>query len=302
METSIKRYEEQIEILKDFTDIDRENEEIGRKIKFETSNLINLAIDFKNDLEDKTFYKQMKRVQIEERELQLINQFILNEQAKIHVLKSEIASLIEGLKTLEKKRNEKKEELEDLKRDLKNKTITVEMQHTFRSLPDTIEKLEDEIAKESAILGFYDCDAGIEDDYKQKEAKLASIKKMIHKRENVLESLNSKINRLRGEVSNLINNLIKPINDKFAEFFKKFSCEGKLLFNEQGIPASKWSLNILVKFRESSKLEKLTSFKQSGGEKSVSTILFLLALQSISSSPFILVDEINQGMDHVTKN
>ncbi|CAN0149681.1 unnamed protein product, partial [Phaeothamnion confervicola] len=36
----------------------------------------------------------------------------------------------------------------------------------------------------------------------------------------------------------------------------------------------------------------------SGGERSVSTILFLMALQDINkTSPFRVVDEINQGMD-----
>ncbi|CAM9443801.1 unnamed protein product [Ectocarpus sp. 6 AP-2014] len=35
----------------------------------------------------------------------------------------------------------------------------------------------------------------------------------------------------------------------------------------------------------------------SGGERSVSTILFLMALQDLQHSPFRVVDEINQGMD-----
>ncbi|EOB15517.1 Structural maintenance of chromosomes protein 5, partial [Nosema bombycis CQ1] len=63
------------------------------------------------------------------------------------------------------------------------------------------------------------------------------------------------------------------------------------------LPCKNWKLNILVKFREKEKLEILSSFRQSGGEKSVSTILFLLALQKVDTSPFRLVDEINQGMD-----
>ncbi len=36
---------------------------------------------------------------------------------------------------------------------------------------------------------------------------------------------------------------------------------------------------------------------QSGGERSVSTMLFLLSLQQLTHSPFRVVDEINQGMD-----
>lgn len=41
----------------------------------------------------------------------------------------------------------------------------------------------------------------------------------------------------------------------------------------------------------------LTGTRQSGGERSVSTMLFLIALQQLSMSPFRVVDEINQGMD-----
>ena len=48
---------------------------------------------------------------------------------------------------------------------------------------------------------------------------------------------------------------------------------------------------------EKQKLQKLKSTTQSGGEKAVSTTLFLMALQSLSKFPFRVVDEINQGMD-----
>lgn len=41
----------------------------------------------------------------------------------------------------------------------------------------------------------------------------------------------------------------------------------------------------------------LNSQRQSGGERAVSTIFYLMALQSLSRAPFRVVDEINQGMD-----
>jgi chromosome segregation ATPase len=44
-------------------------------------------------------------------------------------------------------------------------------------------------------------------------------------------------------------------------------------------------------------LSILTSHRQSGGERAVSTIFYLMALQSLARSPFRVVDEINQGMD-----
>lgn len=48
---------------------------------------------------------------------------------------------------------------------------------------------------------------------------------------------------------------------------------------------------------ENETLQKLTAHRQSGGERAVSTIFYLMALQSMAQSPFRVVDEINQGMD-----
>jgi chromosome segregation ATPase len=41
----------------------------------------------------------------------------------------------------------------------------------------------------------------------------------------------------------------------------------------------------------------MTAEEQSGGEKSVGTIMYLMALQNQTLCPFRVVDEINQGMD-----
>lgn len=115
--------------------------------------------------------------------------------------------------------------------------------------------------------------------------------------ENDAEVLEEKILLLKNEITSKIYKFIEPLNAKFSSFFKKFNCEGKIVFEEEGLDSCDWKLNIFVKFRDNSKLELLTSYRQSGGEKSLTTILFLLALQSISPAPFRLVDEINQGMD-----
>lgn len=49
--------------------------------------------------------------------------------------------------------------------------------------------------------------------------------------------------------------------------------------------------------RESEPLTTLDSHRQSGGERAVSTIFYLMSLQALTRSPFRVVDEINQGMD-----
>jgi structural maintenance of chromosomes protein 5 len=48
-------------------------------------------------------------------------------------------------------------------------------------------------------------------------------------------------------------------------------------------------------------MQVLSPAHHSGGEKSVSTIMYLLSLQGITKTPFRVVDEINQGMDQTNE-
>uniref|UniRef100_A0A3B4FA63 Structural maintenance of chromosomes protein 5 n=1 Tax=Pundamilia nyererei TaxID=303518 RepID=A0A3B4FA63_9CICH len=63
----------------------------------------------------------------------------------------------------------------------------------------------------------------------------------------------------------------------------------------------KYGIRIRVKFHATTQLHELTPYHQSGGERSVSTMLYLMALQELNRCPFRVVDEINQGMDPVNE-
>jgi len=62
--------------------------------------------------------------------------------------------------------------------------------------------------------------------------------------------------------------------------------------------AGEYGIDIRVRFRESTCFNQLNTKKalQSGGERSVSTMLYMMALQNVCHVPFRCVDEINQGM------
>jgi chromosome segregation ATPase len=57
------------------------------------------------------------------------------------------------------------------------------------------------------------------------------------------------------------------------------------------------SVRLRVRFREGEQLQPLDGSRQSGGERSVATVLYLVAMQRVAAAPFRVVDEINQGMD-----
>merc|ERR1712087_452265 len=100
---------------------------------------------------------------------------------------------------------------------------------------------------------------------------------------------------------------VSKISRKFGEFFAQFNAaQGKTELvsddeNGEELKYSEWHIDILTKFRADQPWRRLTSSSQSGGEKSVSTMLYLLSLQQVTTVPFRVVDEINQGMDPINE-
>lgn len=106
----------------------------------------------------------------------------------------------------------------------------------------------------------------------------------------------------------LTNNITK-INIKFAGYMKEMGCTGEVRLKKGSTDDDSqegngtfanfkdWGIEILVSYRENSKSQILSAERHSGGERSVATILYLMALQDLMNTPFRCVDEINQGLD-----
>ncbi|CAM0953973.1 unnamed protein product [Alopecurus aequalis] len=94
---------------------------------------------------------------------------------------------------------------------------------------------------------------------------------------------------------------VLKINDTFSRNFQEMAVAGEVSLDEHGLDFGQYGILIKVKFRETSQLQVLSAHHQSGGEQSVSTILYLVSLQDLTNCPFRVVDEINQGMDPVNE-
>ncbi len=105
-------------------------------------------------------------------------------------------------------------------------------------------------------------------------------------------------------------NIVTQVNTKFSTYMKEVGCAGEIRLYKGGNEAREndegenlrynfkdWGVEIMVKFREASTLQVLSAQTHSGGERSVSTIMYLMGLQNLMTSPFRCVDEINQGLD-----
>ncbi|KNC83006.1 hypothetical protein SARC_04729 [Sphaeroforma arctica JP610] len=92
-----------------------------------------------------------------------------------------------------------------------------------------------------------------------------------------------------------LNEIIQTINTKFSGFFEQLGCAGEVVLDDSPDDYSNYGVEIRVKFREKDTLHKLTAHHQSGGERSVSTILYLMSFQQMANAPFRIVDEVWAG-------
>lgn len=143
--------------------------------------------------------------------------------------------------------------------------------------------------------------------YEQRVKEIAQLEKQLSQHQDSKESKVQEINRVSASWKAALDNSLAEVNNLFGKYMADLSCAGEITLTtgdynaEVSLPDhgnfKNWGVQIKVKFRENSKLEVLSAQRQSGGERSVSTIMYLMALQEIMVSPFRCVDEINQGLD-----
>ncbi|KAJ5889483.1 hypothetical protein N7504_010293 [Penicillium tannophilum] len=144
-------------------------------------------------------------------------------------------------------------------------------------------------------------------EFEDRERKIERLRNKLSDFQAKMAELQRAINEVRSTWEPRLDALISRISDAFSDSFQRIGCAGQVCLDKvetetaNGEPGSsefdQWSIQIWVKFRENESLSLLNSHRQSGGERAVSTIFYLMALQSLSASPFRVVDEINQGMD-----
>lgn len=132
--------------------------------------------------------------------------------------------------------------------------------------------------------------------YEDRQAKITALTEKIAKTERKLQELQDAIQELREAWEPKIDILVAKISTAFTKSFEKIGCAGEVKVHKEE-DFDKWAVHILVKFRANERLQILNNQRQSGGERAVSTVFYLMALQSLARSPFRVVDEINQGMD-----
>ncbi|XP_031264641.1 structural maintenance of chromosomes protein 5 isoform X1 [Pistacia vera] len=196
-----------------------------------------------------------------------------------------------------------RKELSDAKRHAESIAfITPELEKEFLEMPTTIEELEaaiqDNISQANSIL-FLNQNILQEYEHRQKQIEGMATKLEADKKE--LKRCLREIDALKENWLPTLRSLVAQINETFSRNFQEMAVAGEVSLDEHDTDFDQFGILIKVKFRQTGKLEVLSAHHQSGGERSVSTILYLVSLQDLTNCPFRVVDEINQGMDPINE-
>lgn len=172
-----------------------------------------------------------------------------------------------------------------------------EMEESGQKDERSAEELHHELGTLRAQLEMnMQTNAGVVEQFRKRQAEIATLTETIAEREEKLEKAESRIRRTRELWEPALRDLVDSIGERFSAAFDRIGCAGEVRIAEHE-DYERWAIDILVKFRDDEKLQLLTAERQSGGERSLTTILYLMSLTSYARAPFSLVDEINQGMD-----
>ncbi|OIW31012.1 SMC5-like protein [Coniochaeta ligniaria NRRL 30616] len=134
-------------------------------------------------------------------------------------------------------------------------------------------------------------------EYEKRAAEIEKLRREKAQREAEASTLTAEVKELRDKWEPGVDKVVSRINRAFSHNFEQINCAGEVDVHKDEEDFERWAIEIKVRFREGETLQILDQHRQSGGERAVSTIFYLMSLQAMAQAPFRVVDEINQGMD-----
>ncbi|XP_053709705.1 structural maintenance of chromosomes protein 5 [Synchiropus splendidus] len=181
--------------------------------------------------------------------------------------------------------------------------LSEELRNAFSKLPSTLDGIERSLSEEQACA---DCFAGLDEnvveEFNRRDREIKLLQTEVDEKVGSLTAYKESISQVKEQWLIPLKQLVEKISNKFSLFCRSMQCVGEVdLHSDNKEEYDKFGIRIRVKFHHGSELHELTAQHQSGGERSVATMLYLLALQELNRCPFRVVDEINQGMDPVNE-
>ncbi|MEM3714881.1 MAG: AAA family ATPase [Nitrososphaeria archaeon] len=252
------------------------------------------------EIEAKKVHEIVYEISLIEKSISEIEEGIFTLIRKYSDEKSNSTLLAYQKRVSEKEVSEIERNLNELKGELEN---LEKQKETMEPRPSTIRPLNDIESELSSINAQLETFSDVPDEaknifetyslrYKELEEKL---KKVLENKEIVLKELEERKKVWHDEIYRILD----FVNPKYQELLRGLNAYGYIrLINEEDF--EKAGLELLIGFR-GAKPAVLDAYTLSGGERSTATIAFLLALQKLSASPIVAVDEFDVHMDPVNR-
>lgn len=135
-------------------------------------------------------------------------------------------------------------------------------------------------------------------DYEERERKIAELENRITSERDKFDQRRTKFNKDKTAFLAWLREGVEHMRQKFSELYSRFGCSGDLELTAVD-SVEDLELQILVSYRDDAALRPISAASNSGGEKMVCTMLFCFSLlhDHARMPPFVIVDEMNQGMD-----
>jgi len=176
----------------------------------------------------------------------------------------------------------------------------IQMAWKKEELPDRLDDIDGLIVNKRAELDCMDdVDPQKVADYRRIKDQIQELENDIERRDANMAERNARVEQVKAEWLEKLAALVERINTRFSEYFASMGFAGEVGLDcgNHENDFENYGIKIKVKYREQEPLQELSGHHQSGGERSVATALYMLALQELTTVPFRCVDEINQGMD-----
>lgn len=177
-------------------------------------------------------------------------------------------------------------------------------------MPSNLDALEEELEEAESKVNSITDNPHVMLQYEERKKRIEELQAKLDMEGGAKDKMKDQLENKRTKWEAKLMNIVSLVNSQFSTYMKEVGCAGEIRLYKGGNESREndesenlrynfkdWGVEIMVKFREASSLQVLSAQTHSGGERSVSTIMYLMGLQNLMSSPFRCVDEINQGLD-----
>ncbi|CAA9988263.1 conserved Plasmodium protein, unknown function [Plasmodium knowlesi strain H] len=290
--------------------IDEKKDRISKRINHLNEKKIKLCSDYfdtlkrhkENDMESFSIWKKLSQWK---RYLSLIKSENAESEKKHEILKSQI----DLEKTKHAALTHDIEELENLIKVQKGELSKEELK-SLNEIKVSLEEIDNILQECTIQQRIYNNLEKSEQKYNMLVLSIGKHNENVKRNKEQLVNLGKEVETCTKQIQFILSNWINQIeecilflNHNIGKFIGFINPEygAKIELVKKNDLFEQCELYIKVKFKKAAPFLLLSVSHQSGGERSLTTMLYILSIQKLTKNGFYVLDELNQGLDHTNE-